>query len=646
MNGTETPKKKSESRGKSKPKKDFLTVGIGASAGGVQALKDFFAKMPADSGMAFVVVLHLSQTHESNLAGILQRVTKMPVIRVTEATKIEPNHVYVIPPAQQLEMVDSVVRLTKPQRIRGQRVAIDRFFRTLAESYRESAVGIVLSGAGEDGTLGIKKIKEYNGFTIVQKPEDAEFPEMPLSAIRTGILDCVLPVERMPEKLLSLRQSTEDLNLTDNDDAALSPDLKDAAAFRDVLAILRVRTRHDFSNYKQATLLRRTARHLQIHEIEDLPAYVKFLRENTGEADFLLKNLLINVTTFFRDKEVWEVLEADVIPRLFAGKTADDAIRVWIAGCASGEEAYSVAILLHEYGSKFEDSPKIQIFASDVDDEAIAQAREGFYPEGIVNDVAPNRLKRYFTKEGKNYRVKKELREMILFAPHNILSDPPFSKLDLVTCRNLMIYLNRDAQERLMQLFHFALRPDGILFVGASETADMSPLLFSALDKKRRIYLRRPANQAGQTGLPVPIHDRWQAKPEQIAPMPDAKTFSLSELHFRLLEKYAPPSILITEDYEIVHLSENAGRFLQFVGGEPSNNLLKVVLPDLRGDLRAALFTAKQENQTIEYRRLPARIRGEQFLVNLKVHPIAAPDAAGGFMLVIFEDYEARPDAD
>lgn len=618
-----------------------MTVGIGASAGGIKALKEFFAKMPADSGMAFVVVLHLSQTHESNLASILQRETLMPVIKVTEPTRIEPNHVYVIPPAQGLEMVDSIVRLTKPQRVRGQRVAIDRFFRTLADSYGESAVAIVLSGAGEDGTLGIKKIKEENGFTIAQKPEEAEYEQMPKSAIKTGLVDCVLPVEKMPEKLLSLRDSTEDLNLTTDSDDALAPELKDANAFRDILTILRVRTGHDFSNYKQPTLLRRIARHLQIHELEDLSSYARLLRENTEEADFLLKNLLINVTNFFRDPHAFDVLESDVIPRMFAGKTAEDQLRVWVAGCATGEEAYSVGILLHEYASRFEDSPKIQIFASDVDDEAIAQAREGLYAEAIIDHVTPQRLKRYFVKEGRHFRVKKELREMILFAPHNVLRDPPFSKLDLITCRNLMIYLNRETQERLMQVFHFALHSDGFLFLGASETADNVPVLFSPLNKKYRVYLRRPTNPMAHTGLSLPFHDKWQAKPAPPAARGGEQSYSFNELHFRVLEKYAPPSILINKEYDIVHLSENAGRFLQFAGGEPSNNLLKVVHPDLRADLRTALFTARQDGQTAEYRSLTVRIDGENRFVNLRVYPSDVPDAEGVYLLVIFEETEA-----
>lgn len=591
--------------------------------------------MPADSGMAFVVVLHLSQTHESNLPSVLQQVTEMPVTQVRDAVKIEPNHVYVIPPAQQLEMVDGMVRVVKPQRVRGQRVAIDRFLRTLAESFRESAVGIILSGAGEDGTLGIKKIKEVNGFTIAQKPDEAEYEQMPRSAISTGLVDWVLTIEQMPGKLLSLRQSTVELNLTKGDDR-LAPELKDANAFRDILAILRVRTGHDFSHYKQPTLLRRIARHLQIHELEDLSNYVKFLRENSEEADFLVKNLLINVTTFFRDKEAFEVLEAEIIPRLFAGKSAEDVVRVWVAGCASGEEAYSIGMLLSEYASRFEDVPKIQIFASDVDDEAIAQARVGVYSESIVDEVSAQRLRRFFLKEGKNYRIKKELREMILFAPHNILRDPPFSKLDLITCRNVMIYLNRETQERLIHFFHFALRPNGILFVGASESAENAPLLFTPYNKKQRIYLRRPTNPIVNSTLTMPVHNTEQYKKQQVSPRAGEQSFSFSELHFTMLEKFAPPSVLVNEDYEIVHLSQNAGRFLQFVGGEPTNNLLKVVNADLRADLRAGLFTAKQERKTTEILHIRTRIDGENCFVNVKVHPVEAPE--GGFMLVIFDE--------
>jgi two-component system CheB/CheR fusion protein len=645
MDSSENPGQNSASRFQSKSKKDFLTVGIGASAGGVKALKEFFAKMPADSGMAFAVVLHLSQTHESNLAEILGRETQMPVIQVTEAVKVEPNHVYVIPPAKGLEMIDGLVRVTQPQRSRGARVAIDRFFRTLADAYGASAVGIVLSGTGEDGTLGLKKIKEANGFAIVQDPADAQHDQMPRSAMATGLVDWVLHVEQMPEKLHSLRESSEELGLTTADDGVIVPELNDANALREIFAVLRVRTGHDFSSYKQLTLLRRIARHLQIHELENMRDYAALLQERPEEAEFLLTNLLINVTNFFRDPEAFYLLENDVIPRLFAGKTSNDVLRVWVAACATGEEAYSIAMLLCEYASRFSDVPKIQIFATDIDDDAIAAAREGFYGEtSCSQDVSPARLRRFFTKEGNGFRVKKSLREMILFTPHNILRDPPFSKVDLISCRNLLIYLNREAQERLMHLFHFALQSNGFLFLGTSESAESLPVLFSPYDKKQRIYLRRPTNPVIQPSFALPLHDNWQQDragntTQTTTATTSGRIVSFNELHFRLLEKYAPPSLLVNEEHDIVHLTENVGRYLQFVGGEPTSNLLKVVHPALRADLRAALFTARQDRKTAETPPVRLEVSGENCFVQIKVQPVEAPaGAGGGFSLVIFEE--------
>jgi two-component system CheB/CheR fusion protein len=648
MDSSEAPTQRTVSLTQNKSKKDFLTVGIGASAGGVQALKEFFSKMPPDSGMAFAVVLHLSQTYVSNLAEILGRETKMPVVQVTEAVKVEPNHVYVIPPAKGLEMIDGVVRLTKPQRSRGARVVIDRFFRTLADAYGASAVGIILSGTGEDGALGLKKIKEEKGFAIAQEPSDAEYDEMPRSAVETGLIDWVLPIEKMPEKLLSLRKSTEDLRLTEADEGVIARELTDLSALREIITVLRVRTGHDFSNYKHPTLLRRIARHLQIHELENMQEYVKLLRERPEEVEFLLANLLINVTNFFRNPEAFDVLESDVVPRMFAGKTASDQIRVWVPACATGEEVYSIAMLLCEYASRFDDVPKIQIFASDVDEEAIAFAREGLYGEtSCSQDVSPARLRRFFNKEGKGFRVKKSLREMVLFASHNILRDPPFSKLDLISCRNLMIYLNREAQERVMSLFHFALQPNGFLFLGSSESAENLPLLFSPYDKKQRIYLRRPTNPVDHSTLALPLHDRWLQEKTPFENSTDKRggTYSFNELHFRLLEKYAPPSLLVNEDYEIVHLTENVGRYLQFIGGEPTSNLLKVVHPALRPDLRAALFSARQDDKTSETRAIRLEIAGEKCFVNVRVNPVDAPDAGGGFMLVIFEESKTAENA-
>ncbi len=621
-------------------KKDFLVVGVGASAGGVKALQEFFASMPPNSGMSFVVILHLSPQHESSLPQILQAQTTMPVVQVTETHKVEPNRVYVIPPNSQLEMFDGSIRCEPPEKKAGTRVAIDVFFRTLAEAYGKNAVCVVLSGTGSDGTLGLKRVKESNGFAIVQSPEDAEYDQMPRNAIATGLADWILPVRQMPEKLLYFRESSERLHLTNGADAGLvAEEINAEDSLREIITILRVRTGHDFANYKTPTLIRRIARHLQIHELEDLPTYVKYLRDNQEEIQSLQRNLLINVTNFFRDKDAFGALETEVVPRLFTGKTARDTVRVWTAGCASGEEAYSMAMLLTEYTEKQSDPPKFMVFATDIDDEAIAQAREHSYPETIETDVSPERLKRFFVKEGSRYRVKKELRETVLFVPHNVLRDPPFSRLDLVTCRNLLIYLNREAQKQVMEIFHFALKSEGFLFLGTSETAENAPDLFEAIEKKQRLYRRRPASHGYHAPPRMPVAGNWQTSPPISADFAErAKISSLGEVHYKLLENLAPPSVLVNEDFEIVYMSQSVGRYLRFTGGEPTNNLLKLVNPELLPDLRAALFTAQRERLSSEFTDIDAVIEGTERRINLNVRVVDTDDGNGNFLLVIFDE--------
>ena len=638
------PEKKSSPNGNGS-KKDLLVVGLGASAGGVKALQEFFATMPPNSGMAFVVILHLSPEHESNLAEIIQSQTAMPVIKVTETHKVEPNHIYVIPPNKNLEMVDGVVRCTELKGERGERVAINVFFRTLAEEYGENAVCVILSGTGTDGTLGLKAVKEANGFAIVQDPTDAEHDGMPRSAIGTQqIVDWILPVRQMPERLIQFRDSSERLHLTEDDgdgksDGKIAKEINADESLREILTVLRVRTGHDFSRYKTPTLIRRIARHLQIHDLEDIPAYLEFLREHPSEIQSLLKNLLINVTNFFRDREAWKALEREVVPQLFAGKKSGDTVRVWSCGCASGEEAYSLGMILYEYAERLPDAPKIQIFATDVDEDAIAEAREHRYPQSIEADVSPERLRRFFVNEGKYYRVRKELRESVLFAPHSVLRDPPFSKLDLITCRNLLIYLNRETQERVMEIFHFALASGGYLFLGSSESAESTPPLFAPIDKKHRIYSRRSLLNVQPIAPPkMPVVRRWEVKtPEFRAKKRDIAS-SLGEIHYKLLEKFATPSALVNREFDILYLSESAGRFLSFKGGEPSNNLLKLVPPDLLPDLRSALFTASREKKAVEFDDIRALINGKETSVNIVVRSVEIDGNANDYLLVIFDE--------
>lgn len=591
--------------------------------------------------MAFVVVLHLSPTHKSNLDTIVQLYTSMPVVQVHGTTKVEPDHVYVIPPNRNLVMVDGTVRTTKPFKEKGTRVAIDLLFRTLSEAYGRNAVCVVLSGTGTDGTLGLKAIKGRNGFAMVQDPADAEYDGMPQSAIQTRLVDVVLPASEMGAKLTAVRNSTERFQLHEEEQKV--PDISGADALREILTVIRVRTGHDFSSYKHPTLLRRIARHLQIHDLDDMTAYLELLREKPEEVQSLVHNLLINVTNFFRDKKAFEALEKSVVPRLLQGKKGGDQVRIWTAGCASGEEAYSMAILFAEAAHEMPDPPKIQVFASDVDDDAIEAARQGRFVEAIATDVSPERLKRFFVKEGAYYRVKKALREMVLFAPHNVLRDPPFSRVDLISCRNVLIYLNRETQDTVLEIFHFALAPDGVLFLGSSETAEGKPALFAPIDKRQRIYSKRAARGSMPRLAPAPIDSsKWRLKSPEGDAIDREHAASFGEMHYKLVEQYAPPSVVVDENFDVVHLSASAGRYLQLGGGIPSHNITKLVVPDLLPDLRAALFAAHHDRKTAEFRDVKVGIDGRATSVNLIVRPIELPEYADAYLLIVFEESD-RP---
>jgi two-component system CheB/CheR fusion protein len=636
----ETSKRRSRinNRNKSNGKNSIFLVGLGASAGGIHALEQFFNHMPPDSNLAFVVILHLSPEHESNLAPMLQRKTSMPVIQVQERIKVEPNHVYVIPPVKHLAMEDGHIGLIDPEQQKGRRVPVDLFFRTLAKAYTTHAIGIIFSGTGTDGTIGLRCIKEKGGIAIAQDPLEAEYDGMPRSVINAGLVDFILPVAEIPAKLIALRQATEKIQLWHEDEKA--PVEVDEKALRGVLATLRTRTNHDFSRYKRSTVLRRVARRLQVNNLQEISQYQTFIRENPGEAQELLKDMLISVTNFFRNNDAYATLKAQIIPQIFEKKELGDQVRVWVSGCATGEEAYSMAILLSEYAETLDHPPGLQIFATDIDEEGITEAREGIFPESIEVDISPERLRRFFHKEDHHYRIRKEIREMVLFAPHNVLRDPPFSKIDLISCRNLLIYLNREAQEQVLQIFHFALHPSGYLFLGASESAENLSDLYTPVEKKHRIYKRHAVATLPKFLPEIPASGRWREKIPDTATT-DRKPFTYSELHHSLLEQYAPPSVLINKDYDIVHLSENVGRYLRFVGGEPTRNLLKAVHPDLRLDLRTALFAAVQGKEQSEVRNIRIKLNSDISRINIIVRRLESVEANRGFILVIFEDVTA-----
>jgi two-component system CheB/CheR fusion protein len=618
---------------------DFLVVGLGASAGGIKAFKEFFTHMPPRSGMAYVVILHLSPEHESHLAEVLQVSTEMPVTQVSEAVRIEPNHVYVIPPNKSLAINDGHLTLSEIKRIEERRSPVDIFFRTLAESKNSHAICVVLSGTGPNGSMGMKRVKEMGGICIVQDPKEAEYSDMPRNSIATGLVDYVLPVAEIPRKIIAYKERVGQARIPL--ETAERPET-DEQALINIFTQLRVRTGHDFSNYKRATVLRRIERRINVNELADLPAYAFFMREHPNEAQALLKDLLISVTNFFRDCEAFAVLERAVIRQLFEGKGAGDQVRVWVPGCATGEEAYTMAMLLAESAEQTFNAPMVMVFATDISEQAISTAREGFYTDADVADISPERLRRFFNKETDGYRVRRELREMILFAHHNLIKDPPFSHLDLVSCRNLLIYLNRAAQERVMQVFHFALNTGGFLFLGTSESVDGSTDLFRAVDKEAHVYQKR----ATPTRLPMPVAEHLVAsrvedlrRKERTQETRALERLSYADLHQRLVEQYVPPSVVVNEEYDIVHLSERAGRFMRVTGGEPSHNLLKLVRPEIRMELRTALYQAVQNRTSVETRAVPVQLEEGARQVNLLVRPVFNEgDSARGFILVVFEE--------
>ncbi|HSB27493.1 MAG TPA: CheR family methyltransferase, partial [Pyrinomonadaceae bacterium] len=572
---------------------------------------------------------------------ILQTTSLIPVTQVKERVKVNPDHVYVIPPNQNLAMTDGHLQLKDMIGIEERRSPVDLFFRTLADTNDSRAVSVILSGTGANGSMGLKRIKESGGVAFVQDPNEAQYTDMPRNAIATGLVDYVLPVRDIPAKILSYKEHRSSILLAD------APEVKptEEQALRDIFTQLRMRTGHDFSNYKRATILRRIERRLGIKELKGLPEYANFLRENQEEAQALLKDLLISVTNFFRDPASIEAVARTVLPAIFFNKEADDAVRVWIAGCATGEEAYSIAMILSEASSHLQNPAQIQLFATDIDENAIAIAREGFYSEAEVVDVSPERLRRFFKREHEGYRVRRELRENVLFAVHNVIKDPPFSHLDLISCRNLLIYLNRSAQTRVLEVMHFALNATGYLFLGSSESIEGSLDLFTIVDKEHHIFQSRPVPT--RATLPVPEVTLRPLPPPQIGKertpqeMRAMERLSYVDLHQRILEKFGPPSVIINEDYDIVHLSDSVGRYLKIAGGEPTNNLLKLIRPELRLDVRTALYQAIQKRGEVETTDLAVRIDdGSDVNLRVTVRPVLREgDPTRGFILVLFEEH-------
>ena len=634
---------------------DFPVVGLGASAGGLEALQEFFTHIPADCGMAYVVILHLSPTHESNVAEILQRVTTMPVVQVQGTEQIREDHVYIIPPSNDLAMDDGQLQLRPSQRVRGgTHAAIDLFFRTLADVHGDRGICVVLSGTGSDGAVGLTRVKEAGGITLAQSPTHAKYDGMPRAAIATGMVDIVLPTDKLAARLNELCNNMRRIRMPADVAHQLDAEAEQGrsaaqraeTALADIMTLLRLQTRNDFKHYKRATVLRRIERRLQVNGLPDLASYRDYMRQNPAEAPLLLQDLLISVTNFFRDREAIQALEAEVISGLFENRqNADDPVRVWVAGCATGEEAYSIAILLREQIDRVHGvAGDFQIFATDIDEHAIAVARTGLYPGAIAADVSPERLSKFFVREGESYRVVKSLREKVLFAAHNVLRDPPFSRLDLVCCRNLLIYLERRAQSSILDMFRFALKPNATLFLGVSESTDAAGEGFVPIDKKHRIY-RALAGGTAVRNLPTlvapPPEGRSNNNVASVS-VSERRPPSNADIHRHSLEQLLPPSVLVDAQLNILHLSEGAGLYMEHGSGPPTHNLLSNVSPELRLELRSALYSATQSHQNVEVRNVRIERAGSLRSVHIAVRPFRSEDGAE-LALIVFDETPAEP---
>ena len=624
------PQKKKKTNGVGPSQKNGMTiVGIGASAGGLKPLQTFFETLPPTTGMAFVVVTHLHPEHESHMAEILQSKTRMRVSQVDRRVGIEPDHVYVIPPNHNIVVSDTHLEIEEYETPRGPRAPIDGFFRSLAKAHRGS-VAVILSGGGTDGAVGIKDIKEQGGVLLVQHPQEAEYDSMPNAAINTGLADMILPVRELVEKLVDYGRQSPRLPA---DPEALSE--RDLETIQRILAQVHARTGHDFSQYKRSTILRRIQRRMQLNGFALLDEYLEYLRTNVGESVTMFNDILIGVTNFFRDREPWEALEKKAIPAVFEQKVPGEKIRVWSIGCATGEEAYSLAILLLEQAERLHEHYEIQVFASDLDDGALARARDGVYPTAIEADVSAERLGHFFIAQGNHYLVKRELRDMVLFTNHSILRDPPFSHVDLIACRNVLIYLQREVQDNLFDIFHYALNLGGYLFLGNSESAEQMPQLFEPVDKVNRIYQTKPWRGEHQHVPTLPLNIRRVQRPAlHLTARPIYRQSvegpaTLDEQHKEAFEAYGPPSILVDDVYNILHLSETAGRYLLQPKGPITSELLKLVRPELQLELRSALFQAFEKDRAIVSKPVPVQFNGRPHLVVLSVRP-RRPAGAGG----------------
>jgi len=617
----------------------FPVVGVGASAGGLEALEQFFSGVPLNSGMAFVVIQHLAPDRHGMLPELLQRFTPMVVKQAGNRMKIMPDSVYVIPPNKDISILHDKLHLLDPVAPHGLRLPIDSFLRALAADRREQSVGVILSGMGSDGTLGLQAIKEQGGLSLAQEPATAKFDAMPRSVIDAGLADIIAPARDLPNRIVAFLGQVPALS---GELSAPETPAKNSA-FEKICILLRSRTGHDFSRYKKSTVYRRIERRMGIHQLPRIADYVSFLQENPQEIDLLFKELLIGVTHFFRDPAAWVYLQEEVLPAIISSNPADGTLRAWVAGCSTGEEAYSLAIAAKEViqGLKLQGSITLQIFATDLDPDAIAKARRGYYPANIAADVSRERLARFFSEDGDGYRVSKDIREMVVFAPHNVAMDPPFTKLDILTCRNLLIYFGPELQKELLPLFHYSLKPGGVLFLGSAESIGGFSDLFTPLEKKARLYRREP--------IPLRILDvsfptRHFPDPDNTsaAPLSHMSPQNLQTLADQLLlQKFSPAAVLVNGEGDILFINGRTGKYLEPAAGKANWNIHAMARDGLRKELMIALPKALRSSEPVVAHGVEIGTNGGTQLVDLTVYPLQEPDALRGMAMIVFADVAA-----
>ena len=623
-----------------RPDSRFPIVGLGASAGGLEALEVFLKNVPGRSGMAFVIVQHLDPTHPCILAELLQRATVMKVIQINDRTQVRPDCVYVIPPNKDLSILRGFLHLFDPATPRGLRLPIDFFFRSLAEDLEERSIGVILSGMGTDGTLGLRAIKAKAGMVLVQDPASAKFYGMPRSAIDAGLADVVAPVEALPGRIIAYLQHVPLLAKL-----GLACEDQDQSAFGKIVTLLRAQSGHDFSLYKNSTVYRRVERRMGIHQIDRITHYVRYLQENPQETELLFKELLIGVTSFFRDPVGWEALRTRVIPALLKDRPPNQTLRVWVPACSTGEEAYSLAIVFKEALEQFQParSHALQIFATDLDKDAIEKARTAVFPANIAADVSPERLDRFFVQLDCGYQVARPIREMVIFARQNLIMDPPFTKLDLVSCRNLLIYLTPELQSKLLPLFHYSLNPGGVFCLGSAETIGKFTALFAPLEDKARIYRRRESGTRPEpVEFPLLAPSTREGTPPRKGVERPANLQSQAEQ--LLLQRYSPAAVLVNDQGDIVFISGRTGYYLELAAGKTNLNIFAMAREGLRYDLGAAFRKALRQKEAVIRRNVKVGANGVVQTVNLTVQTLAEPVPLRGLVMIVFTEVAARPE--